>query len=166
MSDASRDCREVVVSIQRTAPVSRSAPLLFKVTLFRLLFVGLTAGLGSWKAVAASKNQAVTTNTLDWVIGVVLALMCVHRPLLLVSCTDIFRSPAGGSFWEALARGLLRPPRMRGSSHSITRNAYWAPPGSLLNVYFSSVIFPSTFTYPYIVMTNKQSNYHSMLSSS
>lgn len=165
MSDASWDCREVVVSIQRTAPVSRSAPL-FKVTLFRLLFVGLTAGLGSWKAVAASKNQAVTTNTLDWVIGVVLALMCVHRPLLFVSCTDIFRSPTGGSFWEALARGLLRPPRMRGSSHSITRNAYWAAPVSLLNVYFSSVIFPSTFTCPYIVMTNKQSSYHSMLSSS
>lgn len=165
MSDASRDCREVVVSIQRTAPVSRSAPL-FKVTLFRLLFVGLTAGLGSWKAVAASKNQAVTTNTLDWVIGVVLALMCVHRPLLFVSCTDIFRSPAGGSFWEALARGLLRPQRMRGSSHSITRNAYWAAPVSLLNVYFSSVIFPSTFIYPYIVMTNKQSSYHSILSSS
>lgn len=92
--------------------------------------------------------------------------MCVHRPLLFVSCTDIFRSPAGGSFWEALARGLLRPQRMRGSSHSITRNAYWAAPVSLLNVYFSSVIFPSTFIYPYIVMTNKQSSYHSILSSS
>jgi len=60
--------------MERTAAGGRSPPLL-KLTLYRLLFVGLTAGLGSWKAVAASRNQAITTNTLDWVIGVVLTLI-------------------------------------------------------------------------------------------
>ena len=89
----------------------------FKLTLYRLLFVGLTSGLGSWKAVASYKNQATTMNTLDWVIGTIMTLAYVTSVSL--SGKEIFMTLLVGSFLVRSARDLLHHPHMHGFSKSI-----------------------------------------------
>ena len=56
-----------------TSAWSDYAPSL-KLTAYRLSFMSLTLGLGTWKAISSYKNQTATVNTLDCVIGTVLAL--------------------------------------------------------------------------------------------
>jgi len=48
-----------------------------KVTGYRLMVTVVTLVLGSVKAAASYEGQSVTTSTLDWVIGIVLAILCV-----------------------------------------------------------------------------------------
>lgn len=44
-------------------------------TLYRLVFFVTTGGLGITKAVLVSKNEAASSTTVEWVAGVVVALM-------------------------------------------------------------------------------------------
>jgi hypothetical protein len=45
-----------------------------RLTGYRLTVTIATLSLGIWKAVASNNSRAIVSNTLDWVIGVVLAI--------------------------------------------------------------------------------------------
>lgn len=51
------------------------APLLVKVTGYRILNTAVLLILGIWKSVATYRNEAILSTSLDLVLGVILAVM-------------------------------------------------------------------------------------------
>lgn len=56
-----------------------------KITPFRLAFILTTAGLGISKAILVSNGKTASSTTVEWITGVVVAIMWV---ILSISCDD------------------------------------------------------------------------------
>jgi hypothetical protein len=73
-----------VLHVNSTAAVSDSRPWTHpKITPFRLAFMFTTGGLGIAKAALVSNGKTASSTTVEWITGVVVALMWV---ILRVSC--------------------------------------------------------------------------------
>src|ERR1700759_53037 len=58
------------------APTSPPTRRYLKITIYRILVTCVTVGFGTWKAISSSRGEAAA-NTLDWILGIIVALLCV-----------------------------------------------------------------------------------------
>ena len=75
--------RQTTIDVLHDNDTSQTPPALpppsrrVAITAYRLIFTVTVISLGGWKAAASAKGQAITSNALDAVIGIALAVMCV-----------------------------------------------------------------------------------------
>lgn len=53
-----------------------SSPFVPRLTVYRMLTVSVILSLGTWKGIASFRNQSLTVNLLDVILGTVFGVMC------------------------------------------------------------------------------------------
>jgi hypothetical protein len=86
-----------------------SAPLLVKLTGYRILNITIILTVVSWKAILSYQGQSIRPTTLDWISGGILALGCASL-FPIVSSPKILTIPHWNRLWWLGLYETVQPP--------------------------------------------------------